>query len=127
MPRVADKLHTQCNIPAHAEVGNAVGTAVASVTHTVEILVQPCVMGTGTLVFLVHNPHGREVFKHLPEGADRAEEVAVQLAQEAVKKAGGEVTSVKVDRHEVVLGSLSEMTVRACATGRPRLDASDVE
>jgi N-methylhydantoinase A/oxoprolinase/acetone carboxylase beta subunit len=127
MPRVADKLHTQCIIPPHAEVGNAVGTVVASVTHTVEILVQPRVMGTGTLTFLVHNPHGRESFNHFPEAADRAEEVAVQLAQETVTKAGGEVSSVKVDRHEVVLGKLSEMTVRACAIGRPRLGASDVE
>jgi N-methylhydantoinase A/oxoprolinase/acetone carboxylase beta subunit len=127
MPRVADKLHTQCIIPPHAEVGNAVGTVVASVTHTVEILVQPCVMGTGTLVFLVHNPHGREMFNHFPEAVDRAEEVAVQLAQDAVTKAGGEATSVKVDRHEVVLGKLSEMTVRACATGRPRLGARDVK
>jgi hypothetical protein len=84
-------------------------------------------MGAGTLLFLVHIPNGREMLNHFPEAVDRAEEVAVQLAQEAVKEAGGEITSVKVDRHEVVLGKLSEMTVRACATGRPRLGASGGE
>jgi hypothetical protein len=41
------------------------------------------------------------------------------LAQEAVHQAGAKVISVKVDRREVSMGALAEMTVRACATGRP--------
>jgi hypothetical protein len=51
----------------------------------------------------------------------RAEAIAVELAQKAVREAGAEVSSVKVDRRQVNMGSLAEMTVRACATGRPRL------
>jgi N-methylhydantoinase A/oxoprolinase/acetone carboxylase beta subunit len=124
MPQVATKLHTRCLIPEHAEVGNAVGAVVASVTHTVEILVQPHVVGAGTLTFLVHSPRGRERFPHFPEAVARAEELAVELAQGAVRQAGAEGISVKVDRQEVVLGKLSEMTVRACASGRPRLEMS---
>jgi len=121
MPQVAEKLGTCCLIPQHAEVGNAVGAVVASVSHTVEILVQPHLMGAGTLTFLVHSPQGRESFKHFPEAVARAEELAVELAQEAVSQAGAEAVAVKVDRQEVVLGKLSEMTVRAVATGRPRV------
>ncbi len=121
MPQVAEKLHTQCLIPSHAEVGNAVGAVIASVTHTVEILVQPHVIGAGTLTFLVHAPSGRETYKHFPEAVERAEKLAVGLAREVVDAAGAEGVSVKVDRQEVVLGKLSEMTVRATATGRPRL------
>jgi N-methylhydantoinase A/oxoprolinase/acetone carboxylase beta subunit len=119
VPRVAEKLHTRCVIPPYAEVGNAVGAVVASVTHTVEVLVQPRVQGAGTLTFLVHGPAEREVFNHYPEAVTRAEEVAVRSAREAVRRAGGEVASVKLDRHEVELGRLSEMTVRVTATGRP--------
>jgi N-methylhydantoinase A/oxoprolinase/acetone carboxylase beta subunit len=121
MPQVAETLHTRCLIPDHAEVGNAVGAVVASVTHTVEILVQPHVVGAGTLTFLVHSPQKRESFPHFPEAVGRAEKLAVELAEEAVHQAGAEDVSVKVDRQEVILGKLSEMTVRATATGRPRI------
>ncbi len=125
MPQVADKLHTECIIPPHAEVGNAIGAIVASVTHTVEILVQPHVVGAGTLTFLVHAPHGREMYNHFTEAVARAEQIAAQSAQEAVEQAGGEAISVRVDRQEVVLGRLSEMTVRASATGQPRLESGE--
>ncbi len=119
VPRVADKLHTHCIIPTHAEVGNAVGAIVAGVTHVVEVLVQPHVQGAGTVTFLIHSSRGREVASSFAEAVTRAEVTAVELAQEAVHQAGAEVISVKVDRREVTLGALSEMTVRACATGRP--------
>ena len=121
IPQVADKLHTRCLIPEHAEVGNAVGAAVASVTHTVEILVQPHIVGAGTLSFRVHTPSGPEQYNHYPEAITHAEEIAVRLAQETVLVAGAEVVSIKVDRHEVSLGKVSEMTVRATAIGKPSL------
>ncbi len=119
IPRVADKLHTQCVIPLHAEVGNAVGAIVAGVTHMVEVLVQPHVQGAGTVTFLIHSSRGRQVAGSFAEAVARAEVTAVELAQDAVHQAGARVISVKVDRREVAMGALAEMTVRACATGRP--------
>jgi len=121
VPRVADKLHTHCIIPSHAEVGNAVGAIVAGVTHVVEVLVQPYVQGAGTVTFLIHSSRGREVAGSFADAVTRAEVTAVELAQEVAHQAGAEVISVKVDRREVTMGALSEMTVRACATGRPRM------
>jgi N-methylhydantoinase A/oxoprolinase/acetone carboxylase beta subunit len=121
LPQVAEKLHTQCLIPPHAEVGNAVGAVVTSVTQTVEVLVQPHVVGAGTLTFLVHSPQGRESFRHFPEAVAYAEEIATELARSLVLQAGAESVSVKVDRQEIALGKLSEMTVRARASGRPRM------
>jgi N-methylhydantoinase A/oxoprolinase/acetone carboxylase beta subunit len=121
MPQVADKLHTQYLIPPHAEVGNAVGAIVAGITQTVEILVQPYVLGASTVVYLIHSPRGREWADPFDKAVARAEELAVELAREAVHEAGTEEASVKVDRKEVTLGALSEMTIRATATGRPRL------
>ncbi len=119
IPQVADKLHTQCVIPLHAEVGNAVGAIVAGVTHAVEVLVQPHVQGGGTVTFLIHSSRGREVAGTYAEAVAKAEATAVELAQEAAHQAGAKVVSVKVDRREVTLGTLAEMTVRACASGRP--------
>lgn len=121
MPRVADKLHTSCIIPPHSEVGNAVGAVVASVSHTVEILVQPYVQGAGTVTYLVHTPQGREQFTSFAQAALRAEAVAVELARKAAYRDRAQDVSVKVERKQVALGALFEMTVRACATGRPRL------
>jgi N-methylhydantoinase A/oxoprolinase/acetone carboxylase beta subunit len=121
MPRVAEKLHTQCVIPTHAEVGNAVGAIVAGVTHTVEVLVQPYVLGAGTVIYLIHSPQGREQAGSFARAVRRAEAIAVEMARKAVYRAGARSVSVKVDRKEVILGKLSEMTVRACATGRPRM------
>jgi N-methylhydantoinase A/oxoprolinase/acetone carboxylase beta subunit len=121
MPRVADKLHTRCVIPPHAEVGNAVGAIVAGVTHVVQVLVQPHVQVGGTVTFLIHSARGRQAADSFAEAVAQAEAIAIELAQNAVREAGAEVSSVKVDRRQVDMGILSEMTVRACATGRPRL------
>ncbi len=122
MPQVATKLNTRCIIPPHAEAGNAVGAIVASVTHTVEILVQPYVMGAGTVTYLIHSPRGREqAGASFARAVRRAEAIAVEMARKAVYRAGAKKVSVTVDRKRVELGKLSEMTVRARAAGRPRL------
>jgi N-methylhydantoinase A/oxoprolinase/acetone carboxylase beta subunit len=115
MPKVAELLHTQCVIPSYAEVGNAVGAAVASITHTVEVLVQPQVMGGGTLTYLVHSPIGREVIKDQDQAVLRAEEIAKELAAQWVRSAGGQTFSITVNRQTITMGILSEVTVRACA------------
>jgi N-methylhydantoinase A/oxoprolinase/acetone carboxylase beta subunit len=116
IPAVAEKMHTACIIPLHAEVGNAVGAAVASITHTVEILVQPHIQGSGTLTYLVHTPHGREVFNTLEEAVERAEIIATELATQAACEAGAEAISVLMDKQILSMGSLSEVKVRVCAS-----------
>jgi len=120
--RVAQKLNTRCIIPPHAEAGNAVEAIVASVTHTVEILVQPFVMGAGTVTYLIHSPRGREqAGASFARAVRRAEAIAVEMARKAVYRAWAKKVSVTVDHKRVELGKLSEMTVRARAAGRPRL------
>jgi N-methylhydantoinase A/oxoprolinase/acetone carboxylase beta subunit len=118
IPKVAERLHCRCIIPPHAEVGNAVGAAVASITHTVEILVQPHMIGSSTLEYLVHSPHDREVFSNLEEAVERAERIATDTATQNVHLSGGKSCSVTLDRKYVTMGFLSEVTVRACATDR---------
>ncbi|OGN89270.1 MAG: hypothetical protein A2Y88_10215 [Chloroflexi bacterium RBG_13_48_10] len=129
IPHVADRLHTQCIIPAHAEVGNAVGAAVASITHTVEILVQPHLVGSDTLTYLVHLPQGREVFTNQEEAVRRAETVAKEIVSQRFYASGEKSFSVSADKQYVNMGALSEVTVRACATNRllkrSRLNTTD--
>jgi N-methylhydantoinase A/oxoprolinase/acetone carboxylase beta subunit len=118
LPRVAELLHTQCIIPLFAEVGNAVGAAVASITHTVEVLVQPQILGGGTLTYLVHSPLGREVIKDQDHAILRAETIAKEIATQRVRLAGGEAFSISIDHQTITMGILSEVTVRACATAQ---------
>jgi N-methylhydantoinase A/oxoprolinase/acetone carboxylase beta subunit len=118
VPQVADRLHTRCIIPPHAEVGNAVGAAVAGIKHTVEILVQPHVLGSGTLIYLVHSPRGREVLNNQEEAVRRAELIATEIATQRVTESGGKSVSVTIDRQTVNMGVLSEVTIRVCATER---------
>ncbi len=122
IPQVAAKLHSRCIIPPHAEIGNAVGAVVAGVTYTVEVLVQPHILGAGTVTYLIHSPRGREqAGPSFARAVMRAEAIAVEIARKFVYRAGAKAVSVKVDRKKVTMGKLSEMTVRAYATGQPRM------
>ena len=82
---------------------------------------QPHVRGAGTATYLIHSPLGREEEQSFARAVRRAESIATQLAQKAAYRAGAKGVSVKVDRKKVTLGKLFEMTVRACATGQPRM------
>lgn len=121
IPAVATKLGTRCVIPEHAEVGNAVGAIIASVTRTVEILIQPYVKGAGTVSYVIHAPSGREEATSFSRAVRRAEDIAVELARKAVYQAGAKSVQVDVEKKEIALGKLKELTIRATATGKPRL------
>jgi len=120
IPQVAEKLGTRCIIPPNAEVGSAIGAAVASVTHTVEVLVQPHISGAGTVKYLIHSPQGRELAgTSFAKAVNQAEVIATEIARKNCYKAGAKQVKVVIDRKEITLGKLSEMIVRACATGCP--------
>jgi N-methylhydantoinase A/oxoprolinase/acetone carboxylase beta subunit len=120
-PPIADWLHTRCIVPRNHEVGNAVGAAVAGVSKTVEVFVQPFVEGGGTVHYLVHSSQGRKQFASLSKAIVEAETDAAELARESVYQMGGRDVHVRVDRREVQLGATTEVTVRAYAVGQPRL------
>lgn len=124
LPQVAERLGTKCIIPDHAEVGGAVGAAVGGVTHTVDVFVQPHVLGAGTATYLIHSPEAREEVRSFDRAVRRAEEIATHLARRAAYRSGAEGVSVHVSRRRLDLGTLSEVTIRAVASGKPRLATS---
>jgi len=119
MPSVSEILSTQCIIPEHAEVGNAVGASVASVCQTVEVHVQPIIYGTETIAYLVHSQRGKEESSSFEEAVTLAERVAVEIARDLVILSEAEPVSEKLTHQKIDLGLLSEMTVRATVTGNP--------
>ena len=120
LPLVAKKLHTNCIIPPHAEVGNAVGVTVALVSQIVEVLVQPWVKGSGTVRYLIHSVSGREEEYSLARAVKRAEVLAVEIARKAAYQAGARNVEIKLEQKKVVLGNLAEVTIRATAKGLPK-------
>jgi hypothetical protein len=78
--------------------------------------VQPQVLGSDTLVYLVHSPYSREVYKNQSEAVSRAELIATQIVADAIRQAGEKRYTVKIDKQTIELGILAEITVRACAS-----------
>lgn len=102
LPDVAKALHTNCIIPEHAEVANAVGAVVAdiSASSTVEIL--PENNSGGTSGYRIHTEDGSHHFKELEDAIAAAKLSAQKQAETKARDHGalGEIsTSVEVINH----------------------------
>jgi N-methylhydantoinase A/oxoprolinase/acetone carboxylase beta subunit len=98
MPRVAQLLHTELVIPAHAEVANAVGAVVGGVLQRVEVKIERLPgEGEHLRMFL---PDGWYDFEALPEAAAYAERVMLPYAESLAHQAGAEHVEVKISRQD---------------------------
>jgi hypothetical protein len=112
-PGVAESIHARLCIPPHAEVANAVGAVVGSVTQRVHCLV-------------VHLEEGIRDFENLEQACVFALERARGLALELADRAGASDIQVQVhrdDRRAIAGGDefFLESRIEATAIGRPRL------
>ncbi len=88
LPRVAEALGTECLIPEHAEVANAVGAIIADVSARAEVKVQP-VWGTfGISDYTVYSELGNESYKTLEEALAAAEKSAIDAASQEARRRG---------------------------------------
>ena len=122
-PGVAESIHTRLCVPPHAEVANAIGAVVGSVTQRVHVLVSPQEAGE---MFRVHMDEGVRDFEDLEEACGFAVEHARRLARELADQAGASDIQVHVDRNDrtAIAGGdefFLESRVEATAVGRPRL------
>jgi N-methylhydantoinase A/oxoprolinase/acetone carboxylase beta subunit len=122
-PLVADTIHTRLCVPPHAEVANAIGAVVGSVTQRVHLLVSPQEAGE---VFRVHLEEGVRDFEELEEACGFAVEHARRLAYDLADRAGASDIQVQVGRNDrtAVAGGdefFLESRIEATAVGRPRL------
>jgi len=121
IPLLAQRMHFDHHIPPFAAVGSAVGAAVASISRTVEVRIQPYVQGGGTPVYLVHGPGGRERYTSFSKALARSENLAEDAARHAVASSGSGPVTVLLNRREIPMGESVEVTIRAFASGRPKL------
>jgi hypothetical protein len=122
-PGVAESIHARLCIPPHAEVANAVGAVVGSVTQRVHCLVTPL---DGGETFRVHLEEGIRDFENLEQACVFALERARGLALELADRAGASDIQVQVhrdDRRAIAGGDefFLESRIEATAIGRPRL------
>ncbi len=122
-PAVARGLHTRLAIPPHAEVANAVGAVVGSVTQRVEVLITPRSEGE---CFRVHCEEGIEDFDELERAVEFASRKARDEAARLADLAGVFAARLEVVRRDQAINVhgqelFLESRVTATAAGRPRL------
>ena len=85
----AERLGAECHIPQWAEVGGAVGAAVARVKRMATVKVKPLFEPSGAVRFALYSRRSREVFLEMEDALARAGEIAAELAREDLGGAEG--------------------------------------
>jgi N-methylhydantoinase A/oxoprolinase/acetone carboxylase beta subunit len=88
LPEVARALGTDCVIPEHAEVANAVGAAIADITTRVSIEISPDFDESGLTVYTVRDPGGKRICKSLDDAIEAARQSAIRRATAEARRRG---------------------------------------
>lgn len=88
LPDVAEALDTNCIIPEHAEVANAVGAVIADISAKAQVEISPNYTTGGIVGYTVHAPNGNQVYDTLEEASCAATEAAIQSATEEARRRG---------------------------------------
>jgi N-methylhydantoinase A/oxoprolinase/acetone carboxylase beta subunit len=122
-PEIARRLRTDFDVPAHAEVCNAVGAVAGGVSQRVKVLITSPAEG----LFRVHGPRGIDDFRDLEAAAAAATATATTEARARAREAGAaeiRIETARDDRVATVAGTFEvfvESTITVTAFGRPRL------
>lgn len=82
VPRAAERLGSECLIPAGAEVGGAVGAAAATVRGIVHVVVRAVYGVAGISHYVVHSRLKPEFYEERSSALERGRAIAEQLARE---------------------------------------------
>lgn len=88
LPEVARALGTQCILPEHAEIGNALGAVMAELVARAGVSVTQ--WEGGGIYYLVHTPEGSVRYEDRAEAVARATEIACALAEQEARLRGAE-------------------------------------
>ena len=122
-PEVAERLGAEVTIPEYAEVCNAIGSVVSSVSQTVSAMVTT--PGEGR--YRVHLVNDMREFPSLALAVEFAQRETQCLAMDAALKAGAENPEIRSSREDRMVDDIGgrrifiESRVMATAIGRPGL------
>lgn len=129
LPKVAQRLHAECQVPDLAGVASAVGAAASQVIEQVEFLLRPLYARSGITGYVVHGPGERRRFASIAAARGYVEQAGPDLAQARALEAG--VAQPRVTQAEQSWDAPSEnpgeagylMETRFTFTGSGRPDA----
>ncbi len=132
VPRAAELLGTACIVPTGAEVGGAVGAAVASVRGVVTVTVRAAYGAAGISHYVVHSRLKPEFFEEREPALERARRIAERLArEEALAGPNAEEVTVTFESEESLARDAGgsalwlESSIRATARMVERLGEPD--
>jgi N-methylhydantoinase A/oxoprolinase/acetone carboxylase beta subunit len=121
MPKVSEILNTRLILPPHAEVANAVGAVVGSITNRRTILIAPL---DGGRLFRAHLPNGIKDFPDLEEAVRFAREHVSSFLEAVSKDSGAEKITIQIERHDSIIEGIYLNTELLFMTaGRPAMAA----
>lgn len=122
-PEVASRLGVRLDMPEHAQVANAVGAVMGSVTQRVQVTVSQVTKGT----YRVFSHEGPANFQDLDPAIAYAERIALAEAVNRAKEAGAEMLETQLGRednsvdHDIDGYVFFDARITATASGRPSL------
>jgi N-methylhydantoinase A/oxoprolinase/acetone carboxylase beta subunit len=117
MHRVSEILNTRLIIPPHAEVANAVGAVVGSITIRLRVLITPLEGGN---IFRAHLPNGIKDFPDLEEAVRFTKEHVSGFLEVVSRDAGAEKVTMQIERDDrVIEGIYLNTELLFKAAGRP--------
>ena len=88
LPKVAARLHAECQVPELAGVASAVGAAASQVVEQVEFLLRPLYARSGITGYVIHGPTERRRFASLAAARAYVEQAGPDLARTRALAAG---------------------------------------
>ena len=127
IPKVATRLHAECQVPKLAGVASAVGAADSQVIEQVEFLLRPLYARSGITGYVVHGPTEHRRFASLAAARSYIEQAGPGLAQSRALEAGATQPEVTTSEHSWnapsedpdQAGYLMETCFRFTGMGRP--------
>lgn len=99
LPKVARRLHAECQVPDLAGVASAVGAAASQVIEQVEFLLRPLYARSGITGYVVHGPGERRRFASIAAARGYIEQAGPSLARARALVAGVTQPQVTLTEH----------------------------
>ena len=120
LPLVAGNLASECIIPEHAAVANAVGAIIGNVIVEETVLVRPLFNATGLTGYRAWASTENQDFPDMDQALSWAKEIVANLARNAAVTRGAtaiEVT-VRINKTEVTIGNSAQHMIETMVSAR---------
>ncbi len=127
IPKVARRLHAECQVPELAAVASAVGAATSQAIERIEFLLRPLYARSGITGYVVHGPTERRRFASIAAARSYIQMAGPDLARSRARAAGVRRPQIFHSEHSwdapsedsVELGHLMETRFTFTGIGRP--------